>query len=82
MVHFDGLHFRGDSGGGEQNSHTGLQDTSFDTSDGHSSDTTNLVHILDWKTESLVSGADRGLEFVDSGEESVTLPNNNTNNRS
>jgi len=55
VVHLDGLDFSGDVGGSEGDDHTGLEDTSLDTADGHSSNTTNLVHILQWKTEGLVS---------------------------
>ena len=56
VVHLDGLDFSGDVGGSEGDDHTGLEDTSLDTADGHSSNTTDLVDILEGKTEGLVCG--------------------------
>lgn len=56
VVHLHGLDFSGDVGGGEGNDHTGLEDTSLDTADGDCADTTNLVDILEGKTEGLVGG--------------------------
>jgi len=56
VVHFDGLDFSGDVGRGECDDHTGLDDTSFNTTDGNRSDTRDLVHILERKTEGLVGG--------------------------
>jgi hypothetical protein len=71
VVHFDGLDFGGDTGWGEGDDHTGCRElelfqmqivgkltfdgTSFNTTDWHSSDTTNLVDVLKWKTEGLVN---------------------------
>lgn len=46
VVHFYGLDLSGESSWGEGNDHTGLQQTSFDTTDGYRSNTTNLVHVL------------------------------------
>jgi hypothetical protein len=71
VVHLDGLDFSGDVGGGEGNDHTGLEDTSLDTADGNSSNTTNLVHILEGKTEGLVGGTLGGLDGVDGLEEGL-----------
>lgn len=71
VVHLDGLDFSGDVGGSEGNNHAGLEDTSLDTADGNSSDTTDLVHILEGKTEGLVGGALGLLNGVDGLEEGL-----------
>ena len=73
VVHFDGLDFSGDVGGSESDDHAGLDDTSLDTTDGHRSDTANLVDILKRKTEGLVARAHWGLDRVDRVEESLAL---------
>lgn len=57
VVHFDRLDFSNNTSGGEHCVDTGLDDTSLNTADRDSSDTTNLVHILERKTEGLISGA-------------------------
>jgi len=46
MVHFDGLDFSGDVGWGENNLHSRLQDTCFNSSDWDSTDTSNFVDVL------------------------------------
>lgn len=66
MVHLDGLDFGGHTSGGEGNDHTGLDDTSLNTTDRDCANTTNLVHVLKGKTEGLVGGARRRLDGVDS----------------
>ena len=71
VVHLDGLDFSGDTSGGEGDDHTGLQDTSLDTADGHSANTANLVDILEGKTEGLVGGTDGGGNGVNSLEEGL-----------
>mmetsp|Transcript_27945 Transcript_27945/g.32873 ORF Transcript_27945/g.32873 Transcript_27945/m.32873 type:complete len:284 (+) Transcript_27945:509-1360(+) len=63
-MHLDRLNLRHKATRSEAASHTGLDDTSLDTSDGHSSDTTDLVHILKGKTKGLVSGALGGVHVV------------------
>ena len=73
MVHFDGLDFGGDVGGSEGDDHTGLDDTSLNTTDGHSSDTTDLVDILERETEGLVGGTDGGFDGIDGVEKGLTL---------
>ena len=65
VVHLDGLDFSGDVGGGEGDDHTGLDDTGLDTTDGNCADTTNLVDILEGKTEGLLEGTLGGLDGVD-----------------
>ena len=75
MVHFDGLDFSGDVRGSEGDDHAGLDDTSFDTTDGHRPNTANLVDILKRETERLVLRADWGLDGVDGVKEGLTLDN-------
>jgi hypothetical protein len=65
VVHLDGLDFSGDVGGSEGDDHTGLEDTSLDTADRNRSNTTNLVDILEGKSEGLVVGALGRLDGVD-----------------
>jgi hypothetical protein len=57
VMHLNGLYFRDKSRGSKAALHTRLDDTSLDTTDRHSSDTTNLVNILKRKTKRLVSRA-------------------------
>jgi hypothetical protein len=71
VVHLDGLDFSGDVGGSESDDHTGLENTSLDTADGHRSDTTDLVNILEGKTEGLVCGTLGGLNGVNGIEEGL-----------
>ena len=53
VVHLDGLDFSGHVGRSEGDDHAGLDDTSLNTTDGHRTDTANLVNILERKTERL-----------------------------
>jgi hypothetical protein len=71
VVHLDGLDFSGDVGGSESDDHTGLDDTSLDTADGHSANTTDLVNVLEGETKGLLSGALGGLDRVDGLEEGL-----------
>ena len=72
VVHFNGLDFSGHVGRSESNDHTRLDDTSLDTTDGHSTDTRDLVDILEGKTERLVGGTDGGLDGIDGLEKGLT----------
>ena len=72
-MHFDRLDFSGDVGGSESDDHAGLDDTSLNTTDGHSSDTTNFVDILEGETEGFVGRSDRGLNGINSIEEGLAL---------
>merc|ERR1712187_220307 len=72
VVHLNGLHFSGDVGRSEGNDHTGLDGTSLDTADRHSSNTGDLVDILEGKTEGLVGGTDGRLDGVDGLKEGLT----------
>merc|ERR1712000_578575 len=60
VVHFDGLDFSGDVGWGKGDDHTGLDDTSLNTTDRHRSDTRDLVDILEGKTGGLSVGREGG----------------------
>jgi len=75
VMHFDGLDFGGDVGGSEGNKHTSLDDTGFDTTDGHRADTTDLVDILKGKTEGLVGWTDWGFNGIDGIEKGLALDN-------
>jgi hypothetical protein len=72
VVHLNGLDFSGDVGGSEGHDHTRGNDTGLDTTDGNSSNTGDLVDILEGKTEGLVGGTDGGLDGVDGLEEGLT----------
>jgi len=71
VVHLDGLDFSGDTSWGEGDDHTGLNDTGLDTSDWHRANTTNLVNILEGKTEGLVGRTGRWLNGIDGLEEGL-----------
>jgi hypothetical protein len=73
VVHFDGLDFSGDVGGSEGDNHSSLDDTSLNTTDGHRANTTDLVDILERKTQGLVRGTDGGLDGIDGIEEGLSL---------
>ena len=73
MVHLNRLDFGGHVRGRESDDHTGLDDTSLNTTDGHRTDTANLVDILEGETEGLVGGTDGGLNSVDRVEEGLAL---------
>ena len=72
VVHLNGLHFGGDVGRSEGNDHTGLKLTSLDTADRHSSNTGDLVDILERETEGLLGGTDGRLDSVDGLKEGLT----------
>mmetsp|Transcript_4341 Transcript_4341/g.4853 ORF Transcript_4341/g.4853 Transcript_4341/m.4853 type:complete len:237 (-) Transcript_4341:313-1023(-) len=66
VMHFDGLDFSGETVRGEGNNHTGLQETSFDSTDGDSSDTGDLVDILQGQSKRLVNRSLGGSQVVQS----------------
>jgi len=72
VVHLDGLDFSGDTSWGEGDDHTGLDDTGLDTSDWHRANTTNLVNILERKTEGLVCWAGRWVDGINGFEKSLS----------
>ena len=72
VVHLDGLDFSGDTSGGEGDDHAGLDHTGLNTTDGNRADTTDLVDILEGKTEGLVGGTAGGVDGVNGLEEGLT----------
>jgi hypothetical protein len=73
VVHFNRLDFSGDVGGSKSDDHAGFDDTSFDTTDRDSSDTADLVNVLEGQTERLVGGTEWGFDAVDGFKESESL---------
>ena len=71
VVHFDRLDFSGNVGGSEGDDHTGLDDTSLNTTDWHCSNTTNLVDILEGETERLIGWATWGVDAVNGLEQGL-----------
>jgi hypothetical protein len=57
VVHLNGFHLSGDVLWGESDDHSWLDESSLHTADGHSSDTTDLVDVLEGKSEWLVGWA-------------------------
>mmetsp|Transcript_11064 Transcript_11064/g.18074 ORF Transcript_11064/g.18074 Transcript_11064/m.18074 type:complete len:357 (-) Transcript_11064:51-1121(-) len=64
VMHLDRLNLGHKASGGKAALHTRLDNSGLNTADGHSSDTTNLVHILKGKTKGLVSGTLGGVHVV------------------
>merc|ERR1719393_692662 len=57
VVHLHGLDLSGQHVGGEGDDHAGLDDTSLNSAHGHCANTSDFVHILEWKSKRLVSGS-------------------------
>lgn len=64
VMHLDGLHFSGDTGGGEGDEHARLDNTSLNTTDRDCPDTTNFVDILEGEAEGLVGRTIWGLNGI------------------
>lgn len=73
VVHLDRLDFGGDVGGSKGDDHTGLDDTGLDSADGHCADTTDLVDILERKSEGLVGGSGWWVNGVNGIEKGLSL---------
>nr|GLL43076.1 unknown [Ipomoea trifida] len=73
VVHFNRLNFSGKTRRSKCNNHTRLQDTSLHTTHRDSSNTTDLVHILKWKSEGLVRWPLGLVDHVKSLKESWSL---------
>jgi hypothetical protein len=71
VVHLDGLDFSGNTSWGEGNDHAGLDDTGLDTADWYCANTTNLVHILEGKTERLVGWTGWRVDSINGLEEGL-----------
>jgi hypothetical protein len=67
------LDFSGDVGWGKGNNHTSLDDTSFNTADGYSSNTTDFVDILERETEGFIGRSDGGFNRIDGFKEGEAL---------
>jgi hypothetical protein len=72
-VHLDRLDLGADASGGEDDGHAWLEEAGLDTADRNSSNTANLVDILERKAERLVDGALGGLDLVERIDQAVTL---------
>jgi hypothetical protein len=72
VVHLDGLDFSGDTSRGEGDDHTSLDDTSFNTTDWHRANTTNLVNILEGKTEGLIGRTGRWVDGINGLEKGLS----------
>mmetsp|Transcript_118178 Transcript_118178/g.164630 ORF Transcript_118178/g.164630 Transcript_118178/m.164630 type:complete len:360 (-) Transcript_118178:36-1115(-) len=73
VMHLDGFDLSGDTNGTESGDHTGLEETSLNTTDGNCSNTTDLVDILEGKSESLILGSLGGVKGVEGLEKVGTL---------
>ena len=71
VMHLDGLDFSGDVGGGEGDDHTGLDDTSLNTTDGNRANTRDLVDILERETEGLIGRTGWGVDGIDGLEKGL-----------
>lgn len=72
VVHLDGLDFSSDTSGSEGDDHTGLDDTSLDTTDGNRANATDLVHVLEGKTKGLVGGTAGRVDGINGLEQGLT----------
>jgi len=72
VVHLNGFDLSGDVGRSELDDHTGLDDTGLDSADWHSSNTANLVDVLEGESEGLVGRSDRWVDAVESLEEGLS----------
>lgn len=72
-MHFDGLDFSGHVSGSESDNHAGLDDTSLNTTNGHRSNTTDFVDILERKSEGLIGGSRWGFDGINGIEEGLSL---------
>jgi len=73
VMHLDGLDLSGGTNWSEGDEHTSLDDTGLDTTDWHSSDTANLVDILEWETEWFVNWSLWWWDVVEGIEEDWSL---------
>ncbi|EEQ36353.1 elongation factor 1-alpha [Clavispora lusitaniae ATCC 42720] len=72
VVHFHGLDFSGDTSWSKGDNHTGLDDTGLNSTDWHSTNTTNLVDILQWQSQWLVGWSRRWLNGVNGLQQGLT----------
>lgn len=72
-MHFNGLNFSLFFGWGEFNHHTWFEDTSFNSSYWNSSNTTDFVNILEWKSEWFVHWSLWRFKFIEGLVKSFTF---------
>jgi len=70
VMHFDGFNSGGFVRGGEVDIHVGFKNTSFNSSDGDCSNTSNFVDILKRKSEGFFGGSLGGNNLIESLEKS------------
>mmetsp|Transcript_6526 Transcript_6526/g.11950 ORF Transcript_6526/g.11950 Transcript_6526/m.11950 type:complete len:275 (-) Transcript_6526:673-1497(-) len=73
VVHLDGLDLSGQTTWGEDDNHTWLDDTGLNSTDWYSSNTSDLVDILKWKSEWLVGWSDWWGTLIKSLQKSRSL---------
>lgn len=73
MVHFNRLDVSLNITGSKGDTHTGFKDTGFDSADGDSSNTSDLVDVLKGKSEGLFSRSFGGLDLVEGFQKVGTL---------
>lgn len=64
VMHLHRFNFRGQSGRGEGHHHTGLEGTCFHSPYWHSSNTPDLVNVLQGQTKGLIGGPLRGIHRI------------------
>ena len=72
-MHLDGLDVSADHDWGEGHVHVGLEHSGLDSSDGHRADTTDLVNVLQGKSQWLVGGSLGGDDVVQSIDQGGAL---------
>jgi len=72
-MHFDGFALSGDVHGGEGEDHAWFKETSLNSTDGDSSNTTDLVDILKWESEGLILGSLGGFKDIKGFEKAWTI---------
>jgi hypothetical protein len=75
VVHLNGLDFSGHVGRGKGDNHTSFDGTGFNTTNRYRTDTTNLVDILERKSEGFVGGSTWRFDGVNSIEEGLSFGN-------
>jgi len=65
VMHLNRFDFSSDIEGSKSDNHTGLEDTSLNTTKWDCSNTANFVNILEWETERLVLGSLWGIKLVE-----------------
>jgi len=73
MMHFDWFTFTSDWNRCKSDVHSWFQDSSFDSSDWDSSNTTNLINILQWKSQWLICWSLWWGDIIQSVEQGLSL---------